>query len=321
MKISVVIPIYNVAAYIERCLLSVMNQIYQDIECVLVDDASPDNSLLMIKQLLSSYKGTVSFTIISHEYNQGVSAARNTGIKKATGDYIYFLDGDDELPPDGLKILLDAILKYDAEIAVGAIKVTGGNSAGFPSLHVNKETCRNNEAVFSSYLRKEWYDMAWNKLIKKTTFKNWEEPFKTGIIHGEDSLFSFQLASKSRSVIIVPEITYYYHIHPASITQQKSKKNIDSIYLIINEMITYAHKENLFASFSELPSYLEKQRVYFIKSLIRGKFDKNYIREQRNKIDRLYKKEVWNGNKRKMEFLLKDFVLSLWFYFTLLSLK
>jgi glycosyltransferase involved in cell wall biosynthesis len=288
-----------------------MKQSYTNIECVLVDDASPDDSMSIIKQLIATYQGEISFITISNELNQGVSVVRNQGIKKAAGEYIYFLDGDDELPPGSLKTLLEAILRHKAEIAVGNIRVAGANRNSVPSLYAKEETILINETVFSSYLKKKWYDMACNKLIKKTTLERLDEPFKPGIIHGEDSLFSFRLACKSYSVVIVPEITYYYYIHCDSITRQRTGKNIESIYSVINEIIQFSTRENLFDSYKELSVYLERQRVYFIKSLLRGHFDRQYIKEQRDKINQLYEHSVWNKSKRNLEFLLKDFALRL----------
>ena len=92
MKITIVIPVYNVAPYIEECLRSVMNQSWQGtIECILVDDCGADNSMKIINQILQSYQGDLEFKIIHHEQNRGLSAARNSGIDAATGDYVYFL--------------------------------------------------------------------------------------------------------------------------------------------------------------------------------------------------------------------------------------
>jgi glycosyltransferase involved in cell wall biosynthesis len=314
MKISIIIPIYNVAAYIERCLLSVMSQLYQNIECILVDDASPDNSMEIAQKVMASYSGKITFQLISQATNQGVSVARNKGIKKATGEYIYFLDADDELPSDALKTLATAGSIYDADIIIGEIKVVGTRQSPIPPMPITKETYWQQAEVFSSFLKKQWYDMAGNKLIKKTAFNHWEKPFQHGIIHVEDSLFSFQLASKCRSIVIIPEVTYYYHVNNQSVTQQKTKKNIASIYMVIQKMLEYAYRENLFASYDELPNYFEKQRVYFIKSLLRGKFDKRYIHEQRYQIDTLYKKWVWKSKSRKLEFVLKEFILLLWIF-------
>ena len=100
MKVSIIIPVYNVSAYIERCVKSVMKQTYSgDIECILVNDATPDDSIDIAKRLIADYNGPIQFRILNHEHNKGFSATRNTGIDAATGDYLYFFDSDDEITP------------------------------------------------------------------------------------------------------------------------------------------------------------------------------------------------------------------------------
>ena len=95
MKVSIIIPIYNVAPYIKRCLQSVADQTYKDIECILIDDCGSDNSINLAKEFIYDYKGNILFTILHHEENKGLSAARNTGLRYAKGEYVYFLDSDD----------------------------------------------------------------------------------------------------------------------------------------------------------------------------------------------------------------------------------
>lgn len=110
LLVSVIIPVYQVSAYIERCLLSVMNQTFQNIECIIVDDCSPDDSIDKCERLISSYNGPISFKILHHERNRGLSAARNTGTDAASGEYIFYLDSDDEITSDCIEILV-AIVK------------------------------------------------------------------------------------------------------------------------------------------------------------------------------------------------------------------
>ena len=90
MKFSIIIPVYNVEKYIVNCLNSVANQLYDDIECIIVDDCSPDNSMIHVASFLEQYEGKIIFKIVTHEKNQGLSAARNSGVKIATGDYLFF---------------------------------------------------------------------------------------------------------------------------------------------------------------------------------------------------------------------------------------
>ena len=93
-------PVYNVSLYVERCVQSVMNQTYPATECIIVDDASTDDSLARCKRLTDKYKGRTEFTFVLHDTNRGLSAARNTGTYLAKSDYIYYVDSDDEMTPD-----------------------------------------------------------------------------------------------------------------------------------------------------------------------------------------------------------------------------
>lgn len=98
MKLSIVIPVFNVAPYIADCLRSVMRQTYTgSMECLIVDDCGTDDSIAIAKQMIADYKGPIRFQILHHEWNRGLSAARNTGTEAATGEYLYYLDSDDEI--------------------------------------------------------------------------------------------------------------------------------------------------------------------------------------------------------------------------------
>ena len=89
IKVSIIIPVYNVSAYIERCVRSVMRQTYSHIECILVDDATQDDSIGQCKQMIAVYQGPIQFLILSHQQNRGLSAARNTATDAATGEYVF----------------------------------------------------------------------------------------------------------------------------------------------------------------------------------------------------------------------------------------
>ena len=105
-KVSIIIPIYNVETYIEECLQSVMRQTYKGmIECILVDDCGTDNSMKIMEQLIEVYNGPIEFKVLHHEHNRGLSAARNTGMDAACGDYVYFLHSDDWISDDCIERL------------------------------------------------------------------------------------------------------------------------------------------------------------------------------------------------------------------------
>lgn len=124
--ISVIIPVYNKSAYIERALKSVINQTYRKIECLVVDDASTDDSLAIIHETTDTYSGEVRFVVLAQNKNGGASAARNLAIRQAHGDYLFFLDADDELPEDSMNLLVRQVSLHPG------VDIVQGNMLSFP---------------------------------------------------------------------------------------------------------------------------------------------------------------------------------------------
>ena len=112
MKVSIIIPVYNVASYIEECIQSVLDQTYPDLEVVLVDDCGTDHSMELAENLIRKSNRSSIFRIEKHDRNRGLSAARNTGIKTATGEYLYFVDSDDKISQDCIEKLVQFVRSY-----------------------------------------------------------------------------------------------------------------------------------------------------------------------------------------------------------------
>ena len=105
IKVSIIVPVYNVEKYINRCFESIINQRYTNIECIFVDDCSPDNCFEILNQRIAEYSGEIEFRIIRHIQNKGLSEARNSGTYQSSGEYVYYLDSDDEITQDCIQIL------------------------------------------------------------------------------------------------------------------------------------------------------------------------------------------------------------------------
>ena len=116
-EVSVIVPVYNVEIYIKQCVDSILNQSFQDFEIILVDDASPDNSIALCQRL---YGGNDKIKIVRHEKNLGLGPARNTGIKYARGKYVYFVDSDDFILPDALEKFYVAAETFNAQVVHAA---------------------------------------------------------------------------------------------------------------------------------------------------------------------------------------------------------
>ncbi len=234
MKVSIIIPIYNVSDYVERCLHSVMEQSYQDIECILVDDCTPDDSIEKCQRMIDKYCGSIQFKIFHHEQNRGLSAARNTGMDAANGEYIFFLDSDDDIYPNCIKSLVDAINKEEGiDWAWGKLK-DSNNSNIRPN--IASGIYANDLDLMKQFIRAP---MAYNKLYKYIFIKNNKLRFKEGLIH-EDDLWSFMVACHSRRISICEDITYHYYHNPNGIMAKPLSIRYPHYCKVFSEMIRYA---------------------------------------------------------------------------------
>lgn len=238
MRITIVIPVYNVEAYIEDCLRSVIAQTYKgEIECVIVDDCTPDGSCDVIEKFIKEYIGNIQFKLLHHDNNRGLSAARNTGIDAATGEYIYFLDSDDEITPDCIELLATPLTKKKYDFVIGDYKTVGSDKE-FPPLLLDEGEITTNKEIRSTYFAGKWYMMAWNKLCNLDFIKKERLYFKEGLIN-EDELWSFQLACLAQTLYVVKEQVYHYKIRVNSIMESINLfKTTDAFSTIFYE----AHK-------------------------------------------------------------------------------
>lgn len=225
MKVSIIIPVFQVSAYIERCICSVIAQSYTNIECIVVDDATKDDSIEKCEKLISAHQGSVQFSIIHHKQNRGLSASRNTGTETASGEYIYYLDGDDEISPDCIEKLVAPTLKD------GSIEMVMGGVARYDTRNpvpkkIQDKYYSSNTAVRDFFFSKKgFYVGAWNKLIKKDFLIKNQLFFTEGLLC-EDQLWSFWVVKYLNHLYQISDITYFYYVRPNSITTGTDKEKM-----------------------------------------------------------------------------------------------
>jgi glycosyltransferase involved in cell wall biosynthesis len=227
-----------------------MAQTYPALECIIVDDASPDDSILKCDRILEKYDGAIRFHILYHDYNRGLSAARNTGTDAAIGDYIFYLDSDDEIPPDCIEKLVYPI-SNDASIEM----VMGNNERRFDGCplppnykqkRVPEQDLASLKAVRNSYFgEKRFFEMAWNKLIKKDFIIQHKLSFEEGLLY-EDLLWTFFVLKHLSRLYVVSDVTYFYYKRPQSIwtgTSVEDKRyHYGRVYDIIANSLTEEEK-------------------------------------------------------------------------------
>ena len=221
MKVSIIIPVYNVAPYIKRCLDSVVTQTFQDIECILVDDCGTDDSKEIVQQYIDCYQGQIQFKFIHHEKNIGLSGARNTGMQVATGEWLYFLDSDDSIIPDCIATLLALQEKYpDADFVQGNLLNISGEISHYGFKNI-PEYC-NNPATIEDIMLRRVITSACNRLIKRSLVLENDLFFPLGMVH-EDMYWVYFLSKYVQAAAFSKLGTYIYYTNEGSIMTEVSR--------------------------------------------------------------------------------------------------
>lgn len=230
--VSIIIPLYNVENYVIDSLKSAFAQTYSDIVFLLVDDCSTDHTMQIVEEYVLNHPRREAVRIIHHDKNLGLSAARNTGLEKACGEYVYFMDSDDEITEDCIENLYQAISDSGADWVMGNIELQGASSQ-----HIKKVLERQieGEEIFLSYLNQEWLEAACNKLLRRTFLIENELTFVSGLLH-EDVLWSYHLAKVSKKVKFIQNKGYIYKVREGSITSTKVKKRVESFAFILSKL-------------------------------------------------------------------------------------
>lgn len=264
MRISIIIPVYNVAAFMLNCIKAVHHQTYKDIEVIFVDDCGTDGSISLVKSYIKEHDIT-NWEIVSHKRNRGLSAARNTGLKAAKGEYVYFLDSDDTITNDCIEQLIQPIQHYRYDFIIGNYKAQPSFKE-FPPLLLNNCSYKSNEDILHSYANGEWYMMAWNKLCNREFLMKNALFFEEGLNH-EDVIWSFNLACKAESMHAIANETYIYTVRENSImTGTSIDKDANTYAKAYIEMTTYAKREREYLA--DIYTLLEGRKSTFLYSLL-----------------------------------------------------
>jgi glycosyltransferase involved in cell wall biosynthesis len=223
-RISVVVPIYNVEAYLAECLASLRAQTVGDFEALLVDDGSTDGSAAIARELAAR---DARFRLLSQP-NAGLSAARNTGIDAASGEFLAFLDSDDLLPPNAYELLLGALDQTGSDFASGNVQrltTWGLSQAQFLAEAFEQTRLGTHVTRFPALLRDR---TAWNKLWRRSFWDAQGMRFPEGVVH-EDIPIVLPAHFKARSVDVIADPVYHYRAREGgerSITQRRLERSV-----------------------------------------------------------------------------------------------
>lgn len=249
MKVSIIVPIYGVEKYIERCVRSLLEQTYENIEYIFVNDETIDNSIQKLNEVVKLYPHRCKhIKILSHKENKGLPAARNTGLSVATGDYIFHCDSDDWIEKDMIQSLCNKVTQESADIVW---------CDWFLSFEKNERYMKQPiyftplDAVKGILSGKMKYNV-WNKLIKRSLYVDNYIQFPTGHGMGEDMTI-IKLFACANKIAYVPKALYHYiKLNGEAFTNTYSKRHLEDIRYNVNETILFLRERYN----NELDSYI-----------------------------------------------------------------
>ena len=286
MKFSILIPVYNVEAYLARCLDSILAQKIFSYEVILVNDGSTDSSGSICDQYVQRYPQ--QFHII-HKENKGLLSARRIGLAHAKGEYVCFLDSDDYLEPHYLEVLATELTTHDPDIIIFGHSLVDNVhrilAVDHPSLPEGLYTDKSKDLVYETLLKGTSLNNLWAKCIKRTIMDTYHDYLSMSHVSmGEDLLQSLPLLDAAKTISIIHTPLYNYYQNEKSITQSKLKiQTINSTVTVLKELKKYALKWN--CNLYDLHQRLGLSVVFIIKQLILYRFGKySYSAKERFQI-------------------------------------
>lgn len=249
--ISVIVPVYNVEAYLDRCVQSIVDQTYQNLEIILVDDGSPDHCPAMC----DAWAKKDHRIKVIHKANGGLSAARNAGMAVSTGEYIGFVDSDDYIAPEMFRLLLERITADGSDISVCGVELVFEDGSAPRNMTVAGSCLLARGAAMKAVIRESWIKQpVWNKLYKADMVRS--IPFPVGKYH-EDVFWTWQAVSRANSVSVFDTPCYYYAQRSGSIMAEAySLRRLDAIEAK-EQRLAFIEKE-----FPELAAYARKDLLF-----------------------------------------------------------
>lgn len=280
--ISIIIPVYKVEKYLEKCIQSVINQTYENLQIILVDDGSPDNC----GKICDEYAERDQRIEVIHKSNGGLSDARNKGLEIAKGEYIGFVDSDDYIEADMYEVLYNLLKQYNADVSICNFYTVSQGKISIKNADNGINEYNRIEILKEILLDKNIQSYAWNKLYKKELFDEIKYPIGKKY---EDIGTTFYLLEKCNKVVVTGKSEYYYINRQDSIVNNVTESTITDYIELIMQRYDYI-EENIKELSSYNKDYLKrilKTAEKDIKSLNEvGDYTKKKYEELYNKVQK-----------------------------------
>ena len=248
-RVSILIPVYKAEKYISKCLQSVLSQTYQNLEIIIVDDASPDSSMDIAEKLIQQTVNTFDIKILHNEKNQGIATVRNILLDHAKGDFILFVDSDDYIERDAIQSLVDIATNTNCDIVrCGYFEAKGNNIRT-----INQRPWSDKTDLLKQHI-KAWdsIEAMWQLFIRRSLIENHRIRFAEGINASEDHLMMIKLYFYANSIVNLEKPVYYYRKdNMQSVTHVNPKAFHDSMYKGMDNAIKFLKDNGVYETYRD----------------------------------------------------------------------
>lgn len=262
-KVSVIVPIHNSEKTLNRCVKSILSQSYKNLEVILVNDGSTDGSL----KICEKFKEKDSRVVVINKKNAGVSAARNTGLSVANGEFIQFVDADDYINPDMTQCLADNLEKSCADLVIcGYNRVSNGKFVKKSPSNFYSNSLFAFKDCFERLYKGAFFNAPWNKLYRRDRIKTlFDENFSIG----EDLLFNLSYTSNCDKIVVISDILYNYDVSLQSGLASRYDENLFYIEIILHKEVQNFFEISFESNdFSNINEVLAKEIYYYLKKIV-----------------------------------------------------
>lgn len=246
MKLSIILPVYNVEKYITKCINSILNIPDNSFELIIVDDRGKDNSITIAQNIL--IKSNIKYQIIKHTQNCGLAIARNTGLKHASGEYVYFFDSDDYIDPDSFHTFFAQGYNSQSDILIGDYYFTKDTDI-IKNTSIKEETFTLDGPNFFKKYYNNSGTVIWRHIYKYAFLKSNKLEF-SNIRFQEDSEFSPRALYKAKKITYIPIAFYYYRIRNDSLmTVDYNLQRFYDNLKVVNYLYDFVKQENIPSSY------------------------------------------------------------------------
>lgn len=279
--VSIIVPIYNVEQYIEECIKSIVNQTLTQIEIILVNDGTKDDSINKIKK----YIDNDDRIILINKENGGLSSARNKGLEIAKGDYILFIDSDDYIDTDMVQEMYESMSSNDLDIVMCGYKRVENEKVYEVHPPIESNIIFNKEDIIKIVeqghnTKSIWF--VWRNMYRKDILTKNSLTFNEDIKFGEDSVFNMNSFLSSNKIMSIDKCLYNYRLNPNSLTQSKHKPNLEE-----NVMLQYCEKIKIVKDYNLNKGTTKKINIYFIVHSLNILIDNIYKGNNRDAVEKL----------------------------------